>query len=56
MKRKNRKLKRGEKVRDRYGVTHTAALQIGNTVYLDNGEWIHRSNCVRLDKWGEVAE
>jgi hypothetical protein len=31
------KAKRGEKVRDRYGVTHEVRGQIGNTVYVERG-------------------
>lgn len=50
------RVKRGEKVRDRCGRTHEARGQIGNTVYLVDGTWIHRSNCWRLDARGRVIQ
>jgi len=42
------KVKRGDKVIDRYGKVFGVRGQIGNTIYLENGEWIHAANCWKL--------
>lgn len=54
-----RRLKRGEKVLDRYGTVHTVDRQEGNTVYLTTRKtdkisfqmgWIHRTKCYPLSR------
>ena len=60
-----KQLKKGEKVRDRYGNVYTVRGQIGNMVYLETVPsdkitlqlaWIHRTKCFRLNAKGEVEE
>ena len=50
-----RLLKLGEKVMDLYSSVHTVDRQEGNTVYLSDGTWIHRTKCypVRAQEEGE---
>lgn len=43
------KLRRGDKVKDRYGKVSEVRGQIGSTVYLADGNWIHRTKCWKLE-------
>jgi len=60
-----KRLKKGEKVKDRYGNVYTVRGQVGDTVYLEvhpsdkvtlQRAWIHRTKCFRLNARGEVEE
>lgn len=46
----------GQKVRDNYDEVHEVRGQIGTTVYLTDGSWIHRTKCWLLDARGRVDD